>query len=73
MLAVNPTWQDWIMKEIDQVNQQLKGNNMGYKEVFSNLPRCMALMVRIYLPNNENSFTQPRSTKRFVFSHQWLT
>jgi hypothetical protein len=71
MLAVNPTWQDWIIEEIDQVNQQPHGASMGYKEVFPNLPRCMALLVRIYVPDDDELLTKSRSMKPFVFSRQW--
>jgi hypothetical protein len=59
------------MEEIDELNQHLDGTNTGYKEAFSNLPRCMALMVSISVSDKHNWLTEIRSTKRFVFLRPW--
>lgn len=43
MLSANPKWQDWIIKEIDQVHQEVS-DPKSYKQVLPKLERCLALM-----------------------------
>ncbi len=42
-LAIHPTWQDWIIEEIDRVSQLDQA--ASYESTFPLLTRCLALMV----------------------------
>ena len=48
LLAIEPKWQDWIIEEIDAVEQTCHANKT-YAERFPRLKRCRALMVSLKL------------------------
>lgn len=49
LLAANPEVQDWVAEEVRQVTKNSDSENWDYNELFSNLKRCRAVLVRIVL------------------------
>ena len=47
LLAANPTVQDWLAEEINNVSS---GDDTNYETLFPKLNRCMAVMVRLCRP-----------------------
>ncbi|KAL8684485.1 MAG: hypothetical protein Q9218_008274, partial [Villophora microphyllina] len=51
LLAAYPKYQDWVRKEIVQVQKDLPDNDQSYEQIFPRLQRCLAVMyetLRLY-------------------------
>lgn len=48
LLAANPEVQDWVAEEVEQLTSGCDSKEWDYHELFSNLKRCQAVLVRIW-------------------------
>lgn len=70
LLASEPTVQDWVAEEIQQVTQGMKSEDWTYEVLFPKLLRCRAILVSIPLLSlTQQSLTLAASTKPSASTH----